>query len=28
VDEDWFKLASYLAAQELCNLPTTKGQIK
>jgi len=25
VDEDWTKLASYLAAQELCNLPTTKG---
>jgi len=28
VDEDWIKLASYLAAQELCNLPTTKEQIK
>ena len=26
MDDDWIKLASYLAAQELCNLTTTKGK--
>lgn len=26
MDKDCIKLASYLAAQELCNLPTTKGK--